>query len=658
MKRTNTAIDSNVNVVVSHDSAPARLAGQELKRYLERMLPQACSVRLWDVNCAPQDISGIRLGLYEQFGLSTDALENPVLDDAVYIDVAGKEGIIAGSNARSILLGVYRFLTESGCAFVRPGLDGEVIPSKGTPDFAVSVSEAASYRYRGLCIEGAVSYENIQENIEWAPKLGFNSYFLEFKTPFTFFDRWYSHRNNPYKKPEPVTVEQVDEFTTALGKEISRRGLFYHAVGHGWTGEPLGLPCLGWDPVNYQVSEEVSQYFALLDGKRELFHGVPLNTNLCYSNPDARRLIVEYAADYAEQHKSVDMLHFWLADAFNNHCECDDCRRVLPSDLYVMMLNELDAELNNRGIDTKIVFLLYLDLLWPPQVQQLNNQERFVLLFAPISRSYSSSYDADTSGIEMKPYVRNQLKFPAGIKENIVFLKEWQKFFGGDSFTYEYHHMWDHYYDPGYFQMAEMISADVKNLRNLNLNGMISDQTQRSFFPTGLGMYVLGKTLWNDELAFSTLAEEYFLAAFGKDATRCMGYLSQISALFDPPYLRGEKPRISPDAAERISKVPGVVNDFLPIIKDNLAEESERCRSKSWEYLRMHAQIISRLADAFKTRAEGNLDAAREKWNHVKEQVQRNEDRFQPDFDVFLFIQSLNKEFDSKQRTHFGGEVS
>jgi hypothetical protein len=50
---------------------------------------------------------------------------------------------------------------------------------------------------------------------------------------------------------------------------------------------------------------------------------------------------------------------------------------MLPSDFYVMLLNELDEELTKRGIKTKIVFVAYLDLLWAPQKVKLKNRTVF-----------------------------------------------------------------------------------------------------------------------------------------------------------------------------------------------------------------------------------------------------------------------------------------
>ena len=95
------------------------------------------------------------------------------------------------------------------------------------------------------------------ENIDWAPKAGLNSYMLEFMVPYTFFDRWYRHLENPYKEPEPLTVAMVEEFKAQMEREIVRRGLAYHTAGHGWTCEPFGIPGLSWDSAEYPVSDEV-----------------------------------------------------------------------------------------------------------------------------------------------------------------------------------------------------------------------------------------------------------------------------------------------------------------------------------------------------------------------------------------------------------------
>jgi hypothetical protein len=366
-----------------------------------------------------------------------------------------------------------------------------------------------------------------------------------------------------------------------------------------------------------------------------------------------------------QQNDSIDVLHVWLADSANNHCECSNCRDTLPADFYVRLLNEMDAAFAQHGMDTKIAFVVYLDLLWPPQSERFSNPDRFVLLFAPISRMYSRSYDLDTSTVRLAPYERNRLSFPADITANLAYLERWQAQFAGDAFTYEYYFMWDHYFDPAYYGTARVLSEDIKTLNLAGLHGMISDQTQRAYFPTGFGMYVMAKTLWDDDAQFEALADEYFASAFGPDGEACREYMARLSSLFDPPYLRGDvidgrgdsdagdshiwlleggQAVLSQQASRKLGQIPAVIDAFKPVIERNL-QIKDGCWAKSWEYLSFHSEIARSLALAFKARAEGKRSLARAHWEAASDFVQRNEDALQPVLDVFEFIRTLGHLF-------------
>ena len=85
-------------------------------------------------------------------------------------------------------------------------------------------------------------------------------------------------------------------------------------------------------------------------------------------------------------------MQFWLADDAGNQCECDGCKDTIPSDFYVQILNDVDRRMTEEKLDAKIVFLIYLDLLWVPEKERIIHEDRFVLMFAPISRTYSRTY--------------------------------------------------------------------------------------------------------------------------------------------------------------------------------------------------------------------------------------------------------------------------
>jgi hypothetical protein len=78
--------------------------------------------------------------------------------------------------------------------------------------------------------------------------------------------------------------------------------------------------------------------FCRADGKRELFHGIPLNTNLCYGNP---RLVTCSSRRSWTPPQSMrrSTSSTSAADGTNNQCECPLCRDTRPADFYVAMLN-------------------------------------------------------------------------------------------------------------------------------------------------------------------------------------------------------------------------------------------------------------------------------------------------------------------------------
>jgi hypothetical protein len=385
------------------DDEPVQFAAEELARYMARM-DAGRRPEIHVTSGGASSESGIRLGLFSDFDMDLRPGDDPLFDDRIHVEIEDLNGVIAGSNPRSVLMGVYRYLESAGCRFVRPGPEGEYVPAADLSRHVAKLEDAPSYRHRGVCIEGAVSIENMLENIDWAPKAGLNSYMLEFMVPYTFFDRWYRHLENPYKTPEPLTVGMVEEFKAQIDGR-SCDGLAYHTAGHGWTCEPLGIPGLSWDSGDYPVSDAVRPLLAEVNGARNIYRGIPLNTNLCFSNPVARRRIVEYAVQYVRDYPYITALHIWLADDANNHCECTACREARPSDFYVKLLNEMDAAFTAGGLDTKLVFIAYRSV-WPPETQRFVNPDRYLLLLhaqpqlpaAPTSRYVGPPCRPSTTG--------------------------------------------------------------------------------------------------------------------------------------------------------------------------------------------------------------------------------------------------------------------
>ena len=597
-------------------------AASELKRYLGLISEENKAVTDPGVI---KDVIG--LGTFDDLGMDTK--DNDGSDDEIYIKTEGCRGVIAGSNQRSVLLAVYRFLAELGCRWTGPGMEGEVVPHIDISNIKIDVREKPSYKFRGVCIEGAVDYDDVRNMIDWLPKLGMNTYFIQFREAYTFFQRWYDHVGNPlYENKERFSIEKARDYVDSLSEEITKRGLIYQATGHGWTCEPFGIPGISWEVWEEEIDEQTSRFFALVNNKRELWGGVPLNTNVCFSNPEARSMIIEDICVYALSHPDVDIIHFWLSDGANNHCECSSCKDILPSDAYVQILNELSDLMDSKGIKTRIVFLIYQDLLWPPVTQKIKDPDRFIMLFAPITRTYRSSFKTRKELPEIPAYVRNRIQLPKSVEGNMAFLKNWQEIFKGDGMDFDYHFMWAHHKDPGYIKISRVLYEDILNLRSMDLDGYISCQVQRSTFPNGFGIYVMGKTLWNRDLEFEDIAEDYFKSTYGKNSDKVFAYLDKLSELYFLLDLE-QKPEPSEEKAL-------ICDDIEAHMHENL----KQCYLEG--LLAEHAAVWLEITAVLKCIYSGDDKSAKRKWKDVKEFLWEKENKLRDFFDTFNFVRTFD----------------
>lgn len=617
-------MELSIRALAEHSAV--QLAAEELSRYLSLGCGEALTA---------SEATVITLAVEPEEGKG----------DGYRIDVdwQGTGNRICGTNERSVLFGAYRLLNELGFKWIRPGAAGEVIPALQWGALpAVHVASSAGYEFRGICIEGAVSEENVLETVEWMSRHGMNAYFIQFRDAYTFYERWYAHTSNPLLPAEPFEAEAI---TAKLRAEVKRRGMELQMVGHGWTCEPFGIPGKGWYVHKEPIAPEITKFFAEVKGKRELWGGVALNTSLCYGNPEVRKLMTDAIVTYARENPDVDVIHFWLADGSNNNCECGLCSVKRPSDWYVDMLNELDDKLSAAGLSVRIVFLVYVDLLWAPQVSRLHQSPRFILMFAPITRTYSRPFmPGEPVEGPLPEYVRNKLKMPSSPALNVAFLNSWFEQFDGASFDFDYHYMWDHQRDAGYYDIARILQEDCRNLAKLHLNGMVSCQNQRVFFPNGLGMNAMARTLWEPGLTFETIAAEFFRDAYGAEyAAEAQWYFKRNSEIFRPELLRGEKPlEERKQVAQTLeADFEAAVAEVQPALAAGKALPMAAQR-ESWEQLEMHIERNRLLAKMLVVLWTKGKAAAAEAAEALRAWAREHEMRLQKDFDVFEYITVIN----------------
>ena len=589
-------------------------AAEELKKYLRMMMLDEGNV---EIAYNPDAKNGFRLGLMENFGLDTSDVEDTALDDILYADCTSDGGIIAGDNPRSVLLSVYEYLRHLGCRWLLPGVDGEYIPE--VKNLApVSYRHKPSMRYRGECFEGDCYQESQLEFLDFMPKIGMNVYMTQHEDPRYLY---YKHKyNTENAKPTNISERQALQWKRQLESEMEKRGIQFHDIGHGFTTGPFNLPKQSQVPEGQTydslLTDEQRGYIAEMNGKREMAGHAPyLTTNFCMSNPKAREIVSCYVRDFLKKHANIDYLHVWLADGINNHCECKECQKMVPSDFYVILLNEMDEILTEAGIDTKIVFICYVDTFWAPLIEKIKNPKRFALLFAPIYRSYAYSMPGGRGNTVIEPYKRNQNVFPPDLASSLDYLDEWKRAYDGPVIAFEYH-FWRHYaYSLSGQMQARLLYDDVKVYKEAGLEGIIQCGSQRSLFPNGFRYYSYARAMFDTSLTYEEIEEDYLSHAYGTCWRDIRDYLLKLEEALPFDFFSRDEARgrvnchYDPERAEKISSIRDITKDGRKIIDAN-CDSDYRVQNVSMMLLDLHADYCDLISDWMAAKARGEIEEA------------------------------------------------
>jgi len=604
-------------------------AAEELKKYLRMMMPEGGDIK---IAYASEAKGGFRLGTMEDLGIAASSGICPELDDEIYIDTDGTGGVIAGANPRAVLIAVYEYLRENGCRWLFPGVDGEYIPMQDIRP--VKIRKRPAMRNRGACIEGAIEQKMLLDFIDFMPKVGLNCFMNQFRTPSTFYKRHYCSTFNDEgakESNEPVGDGQILSWVRAGECEMAKRGILLHSYGHGFSNDPFGIDSAhAWDKLdNSDIPAEAREFLAEINGERGLYRGQPANTQLCLSNERGRKKVAKYAADYLEGHSNIDYLHIWLGDLSNNHCECAECSKKTVSDWYMILMNDVDAELTARGLSNRIVFIVYADTVWPPATERLVNPDRFTMMMAPISRNYSLTEDEPGKTPEKRPFVRNKLTFPQSLSEYMLYMNDWKNTFGGSSFSFEYHFWQCHAYDISGINVAKRIYEDIAAYRKWGIDGVMECGTQRPFFPNGLAFYTHARASFDGELSYGDIEKDYFTHAYGKGAEEFRAALAALEEAVPQTELNLKHAMLREEGyctkrlAEGAKRLGGLADSLSALVK-KYYDSDVRVETKSVRLLEAYADYLRLLQpylSALATHRTEDCDGAIE---NIKRWVEEN----------------------------------
>ena len=314
-------------------------------------------------------------------------------------------------------------------------------------------------------------------------------------------------------------------------------------------------------------------------------------------------------------------------------------------------MNEIDRELTKRNLNTRIVFIVYTDTTWPPITERIENPDRFSILLAPITRSYAYTTKKDYAPA-VKPYERNKLVYPESLDEYFAYFAEWQKFWHGAAFSYEYH-FWHHQYkDLAGVRFSERINEDVREYKRRGVNGIVEDGSQRSFFPTGLTFYTYARTLYDVSLTAEEIRDDYLEAAFGEAKEDFKTLLTAVSDAFEFDYVSGEvsedteiSPYYAPSYAARLEEtVPALLESGRAAVEKNYNSDY-RTRTVSVRLIEHYLTFCDYYARAIIAKARGNDGESSAIFAEWRDRYGAIEYELRRYFDNFLFFRKLESVF-------------
>ena len=268
--------------ILAQGSETIRFAAAELRRYLERI------GGVW------LPLAGVAAGepaiILKQMGGDEDR-------DRYSIETQGDNLVIAGSNSRSVLFGVYAFLeTFGGVRFFSP--DFECVPQRDRLEIPRDARRAQTAEFDVRTIRAEL--DMTVELVDWAAKNRFNSFGLDMW-------RW------------DGSTSHVD--ANAIIDAVNLRGLMLEGSGHAM--------CYFLKSDAYY--DRHPDWYPQVDGQR--VRGKYTGDNFCYSAAEAVEECARNVIASLRRIPQMKRLSIWPGDG-GAVCRCERCRDKPFMELY------------------------------------------------------------------------------------------------------------------------------------------------------------------------------------------------------------------------------------------------------------------------------------------------------------------------------------
>lgn len=416
-----------------------------------------------------------------------------------------------GRSSPDLLYAVYAWLEAQGVFFLRPGR--EYVPrGKEINIHGFDLEEIPGFGLRGRSFAGWDKVLNMEEpdkdtSFRWCV----NTVDWMAKRRMNYVDAQVFLRNMLHQKGEKMRRLFI--------QEITKRGLMYGVGGHDWAYGAFSRSSQRRFSAN-------PDHFALINGKRS-------NKQICPSDKEGVELLIETIIKKYRRYPAWQVLTFWPVDALNHWCECGKCKRLSPSDSYVLVVNKLAERVAREFPGRKIHYISYFDTFFPPaRIKPNNRWNNLVLEYAPINRMYERSL-ADlriSKGFRLPEFENNKIDFDKlGLEETWQALRSWRRKHQGPVVAFEYYNCFMKHGITG--RPIQVMDKDIAFYHRQGIDLITCEFL--NFWPNGFESSFLCHKLWNVNADPKSYRQLFFQKTYGQARQPMLKWAREMTGLFD-----------------------------------------------------------------------------------------------------------------------------
>jgi hypothetical protein len=191
--------------------------------------------------------------------------------------------------------------------------------------------------------------------------------------------------------------------------------------------------------------------------------------------------------------------------------------------------------------------------------------------------------------------------------------------------------------------IARLYHEDLQHLKRIGLDGLISCQSFRVFYPSGLAMAVLAKSLWNPDVPWEKMRHGYLEAAYGEYADFADEYLDVLESFLDTGDPHRRTPPLSNAGEEKLAACAEFLEASLAEMALHRETISDRVRDRSLDLLAHHAHFLQFIVRAYQARLAGRLEQANQEFDRAAELLCQTEPQYSPYIDTMLALRSVEE---------------